>query len=86
MHDDAPSHASKNSMSYLASFGIFGSRLMNWPPVSPDLNPIEIFWGIIKHVYAENKQFYPKDNLWRAIVNAVKEIDLNIIKKTDLLS
>ena len=29
---NAPSHAAKKSMSYLASIGIFGSRLMNWPP------------------------------------------------------
>ena len=48
MHDNAPSHAAKNSMSYLASIGIFESRLMNWPPASPALNPIENFWGIMK--------------------------------------
>ena len=32
-------------------------------------------------VYAENKQFHSKEDLWRAFVNAVKEIDPNIIKK-----
>ena len=69
-------------MSYLASIGIFGLRLMNWPPASPDLNPIVNFWGIIKrNVYAENNQFHSKDNLWRAIVNAAKEIGPNILKK-----
>ena len=67
MHDSAPSHAAKNSMSYLASIGIFGSRLMNWLPASPDLNPIESFWGILKrNVYAENQQFHSKGDLWRA--------------------
>ena len=82
MHGNAPSHAAKNSMSYLASIGIFGSRIMKWPPASPDLNPIENFWGIIKRkIYAENKQFHSKEDLWRAIVNAAKEIDPNIIKK-----
>ena len=81
-NDNAPSHAAKNSMSYPASIGLFGSRLMNWPPASPDLKPIENFWDIIKRkVYAENKQFHSKDDLWRAIVNAAKEIDPNIIKK-----
>ena len=82
MHYSTPSHAAKKSMSFLASIGIFGSRLMNWPPASPALNAIENFWGIIKrNVYAENKQFHSKDDLWRAIVNAAEETDPNIILK-----
>ena len=83
MHDNAPSHAAKNSMSYLESIGIFGSRLMNWPPSSPDSNPIDNFWGIIKrNVYAENKQFHSKDDLWRAIVNVPNELTQTIKKLT----
>ena len=81
MHDNAPSNAPKNSMSYQASTGIFGSRIKNWPQAPPDSNPIENFLVFIKrNVYAENKQFHSKDDLWRAIVNAAKEIDPNIIK------
>ena len=80
MQDNAPSHAAK--IQCLASIGIFGSRLMNWHPASPDLNPIENFWGIIKrNVYAKNEQFHSVDDLWRAIVNAAKEIDPNMFKK-----
>ena len=81
MHGNARSHAAKNSMSYLASIGIFGSRLMNWPPASPDLNPIEKIGIRKRNVCAENKQFHSKDDLWRAIVNSAKEIEPEIIKK-----
>lgn len=31
MQDNAPSHAARHSMAYLASIGIYGSRLMVWP-------------------------------------------------------
>ena len=77
MHDNAPSHAAKNSMSFLASIGIFGSRLMNWPPASPDLNPMKTSGASEKNVYEANKQFHSSDDLWSAIVNAAKEIALD---------
>ncbi len=68
MQDNAPSHAARHSMAYLVSIGINSSRLMDWPPASPDIKPIENCWGIIKrHVYAENKQFASNDTLWVAI-------------------
>ena len=51
MHDNAPSHAAKNSMLYLASIGIFGSRLINWPPASPDLNPLKTFGVSSKEMF-----------------------------------
>ena len=40
MHDNAPSHAAKNTSGALASMVINGEKLMVWPPSSPDLNPI----------------------------------------------
>ncbi|CAJ0916266.1 unnamed protein product [Ranitomeya imitator] len=45
MYDNAPSHAAKNPSSAL---GIKGDKLMVQPPSSPDLNPIENLWSIIK--------------------------------------
>ena len=42
MQDNAPSHASAYSKTWFSVQGIDGSKLMNWPPNSPDLNLIEI--------------------------------------------
>ena len=75
MHDNAPAHASKFTHEWLARQGIKGSNLMVWPPCSPDLNPIENVWSIIKQdVYKEGRQYSSKDQLWRAIQTATNKI------------
>ena len=49
--------------------------MMIWPPNSPDLNPIENLWSIIKQrVDADGKQYSSKDALWEAIKQAADSI------------
>ena len=46
-----------------------GENLMVWPPSSPDLNPIENLWSIIKQkIYEGGRQFTSKQQLWEAIL------------------
>ena len=48
---------------------------MTWPANSPDLNPIENLWAILKRrIYANGRQFHTKNELWQAITDVSKNI------------
>ena len=58
MHDNAPCtcHAAKATIKCLEGLGFKDETLMIWLPNSPDINPIENLWAIIKQrVYADGK-------------------------------
>ena len=55
--DNAPAHTAKVVKEYFALKDI---KSLDWPPQSPDLNPIENLWAIIKHKLYENITF-PKN-------------------------
>jgi hypothetical protein len=51
--DNAPAHAAQATQQYLRSSGI--ETCKNWPPNSPDPNPIENVWAAMKRqVYAKH--------------------------------
>ena len=57
MQDNAPCHKARVVMDYLRENNI---RTLDWPPQSPDLNPIEHIWAIIKqNLYSYND--FPKN-------------------------
>jgi len=85
MHDNAPAHASRFTMNFLASKNIKEDRLMEWPPSSPDTNCIKNFWSIIKSdIYEGGKQYLFKDGLWDAIKTSCINFSGSCIAKLTL--
>lgn len=82
MQDNAPSHASKFTKSWLQEQGFVGESYMDWPPNSCDLNPIENLWSILKRdIYANGRQFNSKDDLWEAVKVAASNVSTTTIAK-----
>lgn len=60
--DGAPAHTAKTTKNFLRSRNI--QYLQDWPPNSPDLNPIENAWAWLKH-HVYKKQSRNIAELWR---------------------
>ena len=71
--DNAPCHRAYYTKEWLANKDV---EWMDWPPLSPDLNPIENLWGLLSRgVYASGKQF-----------NSVNELKASIFEEWDKIS
>ena len=78
MHDNAPPHHAKYTVEYLKNKKI---EVMEWPPLSPDLNPIENLWGILSQaIYAGGKSYQNTSDLWDALVSAWHAIPLFVFE------
>jgi hypothetical protein len=66
--DNAKGHASAFTKSVIAAAGI---RVIEWPPCSPDLSPIETIWDDMKDYIQEH---YPKvHSSYKRLREAVQE-------------
>jgi transposase len=62
MQDNDPKHKSKKTMDFLRSKKF---KILDWPPQSPDINPIENLWSIVKRrVYAYETRAKNMNELW----------------------
>ena len=73
---------------YLAKVGFKCEKLMTWSFSSPDLNPIENFWSLLKRkLYTGGKQYASKDELWDSILQSAQSIGAeeleNLTKSVD---
>ena len=77
MQDNAPCHKAKLIMDFFAQENI---ETLNWPPQSPDMNPIENLWAIIK---ARRKKKFgvptSKNDLIEQIFDIWNDIDVGLV-------
>jgi len=75
--DNAPAHTAKASKAFLSSNGI--NTCKSWPPNSPDLNPIENVWAVMKQqVYS--RHYNTLAELKAAVEEAWQGLPLSYLK------
>ncbi len=71
-HDNDPKHTSKATVGFLKKNMV---KVIQWPSMSPDLNPIEHLWGILKRQVEHHSP---------SSIQSLKEVILEEWKKIDL--
>jgi hypothetical protein len=74
--DNDPKHTSEKTWNFLDSKGI---DYMDWPPYSPDLNPIENLWAILKQ-RMKGRKCKNVDQLWDCVQEAWYELPVDLLR------
>lgn len=75
--DNAPIHTATRVKKWFSDNNV---NVLDWPPLSPDLNLIENVWGwLSRKIYAEGRQYDTKADLVVAIEAAFEEITENYL-------
>ncbi|KAA6404365.1 MAG: putative Transposable element Tc3 transposase [Streblomastix strix] len=70
--DSASCHKNKETLKDLESYGF---SFLDWPALSPDLNPVENMWSIlVRKVYEDGVNYENEEDLWAGIQGAGRKI------------
>ncbi len=76
--DNATIHVSAVTKEW---FRVNNVEVLEWPPRSPDLNPIEDLWGwLVRKVYQNGRQYSDKESLKAGIREAWDQIPQEYLK------
>jgi transposase len=76
MQDNARPHTAKKTLAFLRKEKI---KILEWPPQSPDLNPIENLWAIIKRrLYSDRTMFSSKQALIDSVLHEWNNIEISV--------
>jgi transposase len=79
MHDNAPCHSSKRIKDIISDTGY---NFLDWPPYSPDLNPIENVWAWVKYkLYIEYPPATSEKELIDYVFECWEELDVEMCRK-----
>jgi transposase len=78
MHDNAPCHTSRLVKDFLETTHL---EFIDWPPYSPDLNPIENIWAYVKYkLYPKFRPAKTKQELIENVFEIWDSIDPDLCK------
>lgn len=77
--DGAPAHRAASTTSWLYFKRVRRHNGGVWPPMSPDLNPIEHLWPFVLRAL-EGQVFSGRDQLWSALQEGFAEVPASFVK------
>ena len=78
MLDGAPIHIAKVTNNSIKDIGL---KMLNWPPNSLDLNPLENMWMICKDRVQKMKKPKNKEQTWNVVQAAWESIPMEMLNR-----